>query len=695
MPRFPRHKYLGPGNSVDSGVPIDRDDEIAEQHDWEYETAFTEEDILKADESAIDAFLEDWQKSGNWHSGVSGLALEAKKTFEGVFGVQYPSMSSTGGKHGGKLDYQNAIRELSKQYRQQKQAGIGAAVSWKQFQKLHFGSLLRQQREQRFGRAGGTGDESGESSGHQSESDGSAPKRQRSDSPQPGPSNAVDHHFDSDTDNAMANMDVESMEAVANPSSGGGVKTTGAGGRSGGGHSSSSGSGSGIVGIPRSLKMTPISRTYRKSWIMFSYGVAVNRLDVTGPNYQYVTPLMNVPVDFLPFYMDSAELRAIQEGGRAVATHARCNVRPLGCRMNFQTGASDSKWATSEFVAIGQVAIGLNLAMPGTNNRYTFDNNNQMRVTSIQKLDPAVLGDKLYGGISNSNEKSLGMTCMIPRHWNSYWTPIVASTAGNAFKHTNGSPDFDRHIDRYLVNTCVGQSIVNYSYQIKDGVIFDNYFSDMYNDMQGAHNEFRFQHNVKMGKYTPNIQREGRLLMEFLEDRTNQDTWETRNYFEAKWEQTLENYHGYDPLKGNIKMNAQPQVHVGLTAVPAINPAKDDADFQNTAIYWAIETELDVSIQDRSCYHYGQPHTYHPRFYRQQTKKYHAGLTYGGRPDLSAALYNSNRNAASKPRAERGLPVAANAPHFNKRTSKLFGPRTVDAETGERHTDTRIEYELE
>lgn len=66
----PFHRYLGPGNDLDAGDPVDKDDAIAQKHDQAYAEAVSAEDVLKADESAIEEFWTDFLETGNWHSAV-------------------------------------------------------------------------------------------------------------------------------------------------------------------------------------------------------------------------------------------------------------------------------------------------------------------------------------------------------------------------------------------------------------------------------------------------------------------------------------------------------------------------------------------------------------------------------------------------------------------------------------------------
>lgn len=89
---FPGHKYLGPGNPIDNGEPIDEDDRIAKTHDQAYEDARDDLDVRTADISAISSFSGDFLRTGNWHSAVGALGLAAKFGIETVTGVIYPSV---------------------------------------------------------------------------------------------------------------------------------------------------------------------------------------------------------------------------------------------------------------------------------------------------------------------------------------------------------------------------------------------------------------------------------------------------------------------------------------------------------------------------------------------------------------------------------------------------------------------------
>lgn len=93
---FPGHKYLGPGNELDNGSPVDTDDFIAKQHDIAYEGACTFDDVYVADKQAIFAFLIDWFEKKNWHSAVGAIGLGLKHLAEVICGkIFYPKLSKT------------------------------------------------------------------------------------------------------------------------------------------------------------------------------------------------------------------------------------------------------------------------------------------------------------------------------------------------------------------------------------------------------------------------------------------------------------------------------------------------------------------------------------------------------------------------------------------------------------------------
>lgn len=99
---FPGHNYLGPGNPVSNGPPVDADDAIAKEHDEAYEEAQNskdtpdnkrrfEEAIFHADVIAIFKFLKEHKDNNNWHALIGGIGLSIKVGLEKLLGkTLYP-----------------------------------------------------------------------------------------------------------------------------------------------------------------------------------------------------------------------------------------------------------------------------------------------------------------------------------------------------------------------------------------------------------------------------------------------------------------------------------------------------------------------------------------------------------------------------------------------------------------------------
>lgn len=80
---FPGHRYLGPGNPLFNGEPVDEDDRIARDHDQLYEKAQSDKDIFEADKHSAKEFFKDFTSgSGSWHSLVGGVGLTGKNFVE-------------------------------------------------------------------------------------------------------------------------------------------------------------------------------------------------------------------------------------------------------------------------------------------------------------------------------------------------------------------------------------------------------------------------------------------------------------------------------------------------------------------------------------------------------------------------------------------------------------------------------------
>lgn len=91
---LPGHNYIGPGNELNNGIPIDMDDSIAQEHDIAYEQAKNKDDIFKADQQALNEFGIDFYENKNLHSGLGFVGIGIKHSVEKLLDkTVYPSMS--------------------------------------------------------------------------------------------------------------------------------------------------------------------------------------------------------------------------------------------------------------------------------------------------------------------------------------------------------------------------------------------------------------------------------------------------------------------------------------------------------------------------------------------------------------------------------------------------------------------------
>lgn len=107
VPQYINHRYLGPGNLINSGFPVDVADAIAEQHDLAYERiqnikrhlddALWDKQIQEADWTAVNDFLTAWAANpSDYWSLVGAAGLATKASLERFIGVKYPTKPDFG-----------------------------------------------------------------------------------------------------------------------------------------------------------------------------------------------------------------------------------------------------------------------------------------------------------------------------------------------------------------------------------------------------------------------------------------------------------------------------------------------------------------------------------------------------------------------------------------------------------------------
>lgn len=591
MPVLPGHNYLGPGNLI-FGKPVDRDDEIALKHDVLYQSANSHSDIRKADVEAIDDFFENFQETKNFHSLIGGTGLWFKKQFEDYYGPVY-------GMNSGQKKYSNwqkaawaKYRELKKSNPSLTQEQYKASDHFKQIKGLHgFAGASAVSFIQtdpkgadavsfvpRRTESNNPSDGSPSSSGRGS----AAAKRPRVDN---NPSVAPDNVSDPDISNNSAEITEDMLSNAHEPMEveGATTRTTG-GGRNSGGVSRSITSGP--IMIPRNRTPNPVTYVFTKNWTFFSFGFANAVLSQTMKNIRaseqmesFITSMNYIPVDFLPFYLSKSEYSNLPYNCKV--KEVSVNIRILGSRTSFDTATSLSGTANSEYCPIGMVSIGLN-------HKHQMNNcsikSTQMVPTALENINYEDLINKWY------DSHSAGVMG-IPRHNNCYAAMcrgLISTEVKKSIFRDFGANMLVQDVDRFLINSVIGEEIVNYHYSPQNAFITGRFPVKLTSDVK-LPGSFRYPaKSITMNANPDNTNK-------FQLDTTLPSKFsnlETSNLSSAIYERNIESGTSCS-ITGKYSINStQPQVHLGVLAVPQINPDTSNTTFQNSALYYSVEASI-------------------------------------------------------------------------------------------------------
>lgn len=554
------HRYLGPGNKLKNGEPVDEDDEIARIHDNLYDRAKTEEDIREADRDAIKHFWE--LQSPHGYLGAAGLA--AKYGVESLTGVLYPNMKRrqpTPAQLEQRKRYAQIQRQLADTSRE-------TGLSFREIQQAHSKDAWDELKRNQPGTSKYVQQEQQEEQIQQPDSS------QGSDNSLLGLFNDIEGmEFDVPSINGVNDNQVL---AASGPS--------GASGRSSGSHTVGH-----IVTIPRPLAPKPSIVTFRKNRIFFSYGICTKRINNNSDDY-YTTPLALIPTDLVGFYLSPTEFRELPNN--AWAKECRVKVTPLGIRTAFEFGGTTSGHTTNEFVPIGLVSVGLNVNTEIVNCTYgTMDN---MKPNNMSLINASDIINKYYRADDSH-------TNLVTRHTVGYAAFVSPgpTTGATVFTNNHGQMRKDQFVDQFLINTAIGKPVVNYTYKCKHAPISAPYYNPpnvhtRYVHYGGPRTRAFALEVIKNGDHSTTL---GAAHTTDISDKINDyNTTPVTNV-----EQFLEKG-GHNFQNGGFPFKAQPQIHIGIQAVPAMTPGSDSTTFQNTSAYWAVEAELDVELHHGSYY---------------------------------------------------------------------------------------------
>ncbi|KAF5281178.1 hypothetical protein FQA39_LY17849 [Lamprigera yunnana] len=576
--RFPFHKYLGPGNNLNIGEPIDEDDRIALVHDIHYHLAKSNKDIRKSDEESIIEFYNNFLRTGNWYSLIDGTGLSIKYIVESIVNVQYPKlMSSTSTTrkpnkitHRGHSLYAARQKELSNLYKAHKRSGES------------YGQFCQRIKE----------DPNIDTGSIENTIDapiaGSAfPDRHGS--------RALDNIEDRNIANNefnfdhIFNMDNSAMD-VQNDM--GDSLSTPQGNRAG-------------------SDSTRSAVTFTKCYTFYSYGYCINKFDspdkathLTFSNTNYFsTPLSYLPVDQICAYISKCEMDAIR-GCVAYALDCSASVKILGVRSAFDTGTTLSGGANSEHVAIACTGIGINNVIPSNIVSYTTDASAPMTPTGSKAFNADDLITRLY-------EDDAAAVLGVPRN-NPYFLSIALNkdasgitppNTTNYVPHNNGMPLLNKYIDRFHVMSHVGEKVLEYNYKFNFAPLTYPPCVDLCNG-----NRVDTIDNDIPNVSSRNVQQSKDGLVQLAK---------TANAFNTTWStgitrgynQQIEQYYLLKASGNSNIIHEQPKAYIGLFAIPKLNPALQSTDFQNSCIYYDVQFVLNVSMDYNSIYASGPIHT--------------------------------------------------------------------------------------
>nr|QVW56836.1 MAG: VP4 [Phylloscopus inornatus ambidensovirus] len=381
-------------------------------------------------------------------------------------------------------------------------------------------------------------------------------------------------HFDPDSILAdlfpNQNMDIDPpLEGEASGSSG-----------PRGAHGASS-SGSPLVPLSKSTASDGWSMNFTKSRTAFAYAYCNAQLNLQSGLFDGVcTSMAYVPVDWLPFYLSPQEFSSLPPHARI--TDVWCKIKVIGVRSAFDTGSTLSATATSEYCPILHTCVGLNNKFNISNVKYTTAAAAPMVPTGYGAISGTSMAEKYY------NHATSSVMC-VPRSATGYamfmWNKeVYANTVENYEKyqpHLGKMARIDKYVNAYLMNSAIGEDVIDYRYRVKSGYI----------------NNPKITYQYGMGARQIPFQNRGSTLREVWWN-NNDKRWEVsgtayheKHYQQAtfSYSQSLEKSRSFT-ADGAALHNTpnQPQVHIGMQAIPQLNPATESTGFMNACVYYHI-----------------------------------------------------------------------------------------------------------
>lgn len=368
----------------------------------------------------------------------------------------------------------------------------------------------------------------------------------------------------------------------------------GSGGRGPGGGTVTSAS-SGIAKIIPNPRLKTLHISFTKKWYKYTYGYAHTKLE--GKNItRLITPYAYYPVDWVPWYLSPQEWQSLPWNSKIKKVST--DIHLLGTRTAFDHGTTLSGTATTEYVPIIKWCVGLN-------NKVYIDNR-PLESASTEPMRPTKTKDK------SLQEQFLAMyniagASEIPRHLN-WYAAILYNQNESKFDGPNTFLNYrlDKVLHTGLANKCMNEAIINYTFEPQNGylkptkkAIIPMYTKEDGFDTDISYTDVIYKHQIPHILKVTNVANErGRLEMNQNLNNTN---YSYTNRCDHNYYQSVEGYTFLHVHSGeHASFRNQPQVHLGILATPALNPATESANFLNSSLYTVSYAHCDVEFDMES-----------------------------------------------------------------------------------------------
>lgn len=334
---LPFHNYIGPGNPLYSGEPVNRADVVAQKHDWEYHTATSQQQVRDSDSRARENFKDNFILYGGVSDALGYLGLSAKSAAESVVGhVLYP----------GNLPERSDDVPLDN-------SEYTALIGKRKFTSIRLGGGLNEKDNLR--------------------------KQYILENNTMSGSRTAEEPALGEPPTKMLKTDTGSARSM-------GTGRTGGDGPMHAAPTMTFQKGREVFKHKRIISTFVHNYQYLKHTVPSDGG--------TGFQWNLITPFAYVPADVLGFYLSDNEFGSIPPSGEA--TLFTCDIRPMGYRLPFQTQASGTTFANSITDAIGAYAYGLNNTFNGDNMKPTYNATNVTQIDSLIESKP--MNDNFWPG---------------------------------------------------------------------------------------------------------------------------------------------------------------------------------------------------------------------------------------------------------------------------------------------------------